>query len=59
MIRFLLFLRAWHAELRLWKYGVRHLLREKGALNEQQLHHMNEVVNRYWIDFSCGYVRIR
>lgn len=59
MIRFLLFLRAWHAELRLWRHGISHMMRLDGALNEEQLHNMSEVVNRYWLDFSTGYVHIR
>jgi hypothetical protein len=59
VIRVLLFLRAWHAELRLWRHGVRHMLRMEGSLNDEQLHQMSMVVNRYWVDFSCGYIRIR
>lgn len=59
MIRFLLFLRAWHAELRLWRHGLRRSLNEQGALPEETLYRMSETVNQYWVDFSCGYVRLR
>lgn len=59
MIRVLLFLRAWHAELRLWRQGMRHHLKLEGALSTEQLQYMSETVRRHWIDFSQGYVTIR
>ena len=59
MIRFLLFLRAWHAELRLWKHGLKHLLKQPGALESEQLQRMHKVVHRYWVDFSQGYIDLR
>ncbi len=59
MIRFLLFLRAWHAELRLWRHGIRHMLKQDGSLTEEQLDNMSEVVTRYWVDFSQGYVTLQ
>lgn len=59
MIRVLLFLRAWHAELRLWKHGLKRHLADPGALSDEQMDYMSKRVNQYWIDFSTGYVRIR
>lgn len=56
MIRVLLFLRAWHAELRLWKYGMRRVLGLPGAPPEENLQHMRNSVDRFWRDFSTGYV---
>ena len=59
MIRVLLFLRAWHAELRLWKHGMRHSIGVPGALSEERLHAMADFVNRCWVDFSTGYIKLR
>lgn len=57
MIRVLLFLRAWHAELRLWKHGLRHSMKLDGALEEDALYRMREFVDRCWKEVSMGYVQ--
>lgn len=59
MIRVLLFLRAWHAELRLWKHGLRHMLHESGSLSDDELWRMAERVDKYWLDFSTGYINFK
>jgi hypothetical protein len=54
MIKVLLFLRAWHAELRLFKYGMRSAL-GMSAPSAEVLERMSKTVNQRWIDYSVGY----
>ena len=54
MIRILLFLRAWHSELRMWKHGIRKLLKIDPHLNDEEMGVMRIGVTRKWIDFERG-----
>jgi hypothetical protein len=57
MIRTLLFLRAWHAELRVWKFGLQRRLGKMPQISEDNLDNMHKFAMHCWGDFARGYVR--
>jgi hypothetical protein len=57
MIRILLFLRAWMAEMSLSKQGLRWALKMEPHLNSDALHLRYQYVRRLWGDFARGYVQ--
>lgn len=57
MIRTLLFLRAWFAEMVLAKQGLRWALKIEPHLQVEALHLRHQNVRRLWGDFARGYVQ--
>ena len=57
MIRTLLFLRAWHAEMRLWRTGLLKLIGKAPGVTDDNMHNAHMFVLRCWGDFVRGEIR--
>jgi hypothetical protein len=57
VIRTLLFLRAWHAELRFWRISFQKRIGKLPEITDENMQNLYLTTMRYWGDFARGYVR--